>query len=126
KNLVNPADQINNGGHFYFDKSASQQPKPPRINSKLIVPTAQIENGLCSKEAFQKPFKQNPPCGIKEFVQLDLSSSADQQIQMKSAKEMTMNADGRISNNNQNSSHNELGSLSKTDEDLHLRVRIYL
>ncbi|KAH9427024.1 hypothetical protein DERP_014925 [Dermatophagoides pteronyssinus] len=134
KNLVNPADQISNnggggdGGQFYFDESKSQQQQQPkqRTNSKLIVPIAQIENGLCSKESFQKPIKQNPPCGIKEFVQMDLSS--DRQQMMKSAKEMTMNSDGRISNNNpqQQQQNNELGSLSKTDEDLHLRVRIYL
>ncbi|KAH7637084.1 hypothetical protein HUG17_7290 [Dermatophagoides farinae] len=125
KNMVDTADQINNGGQFYFDKSTSQHTKhSPRTNSKLIVPMAQIENGLCSKEAFQKPIKQNPPCGVKEFVQMDLSGSTDPK-QMKSAKEMIMNADGRISNN-PNTNNYELGSLSKTDEDLHLRVRIYL
>lgn len=120
------------GGHFYFvDNQSSENNKLLKINTKLVVPLSKVENGQCLKESFQKPIKQNPPCGIKEFFRMEIGnehhhnhneqhqSSPPPKQHLKLSKDITLSGSGKASSY-------ELGSLAKTDEDLHLRIRIYL
>ncbi|UXI21897.1 hypothetical protein NH340_JMT07840 [Sarcoptes scabiei] len=131
KNL-NPIGQSDDGGQFYFDKTMDTS----QTNSQLIIPSNWVESGVCAKESFQKPIKQNPPCGIKEFVQMDIGDFVRQRIDKKPSI-MNQKLSKVLSfTNERNESEDkfrkfknipyDVGSLSKSEEDLHLRVRIYL
>lgn len=135
KNLAGPgatsgtesSEPMPSGGHFY----TAESPQPEQTNSKrtsstLVIPAHQVSSGQCSAEAFQKPIERNPPCGIREFVKLASTEESRRQRQAKrprSEQQFTgAGGTGRTS-----TGQLELGTVSsKSEEDLHLRVRIYL
>ena len=109
------ADNENSGGQLYsFDQPPTGATQNHSTNSHyLITPTALVNSGKCSKESFQKPIEKNPPCGVKEFMQMNMFKK---QRDSKSS-DLTETTITRTI---------ELGTIGKSEEDLHLRVRIYL
>lgn len=114
------------GGQLYTNPDSDTSPKPEspnsskRTSSTLVIPSQQVTSGQCAKEAFQKPIERNPPCGIREFVQLSSSEESLSRRQAKTPRtdQQTFQASGQTV---------QLGTHSgKSEEDLHLRVRIHL
>lgn len=86
-----------------------------KTSSKLVVPQVEVETGSCAKEAFQKPIERNPPCGVKNFIHFDVTN-----------RQSKNNDDNTTLNSTSFADILDIGTLTKSDEDLHLRVKIFL
>ncbi|KAI2803916.1 hypothetical protein BLOT_008055 [Blomia tropicalis] len=112
--------------HFNKDEQQTTNGESKKTSSSLLIPTQQVINGQCSKESFQKPIERNPPCGVREFVQL---ASTEESRRHRHSKQESANQQQQQPQATFNSAtgNMELGTLNgKSEEDLHLRVRIYL
>lgn len=100
-----------------FNASESQESymTNTKTSSKLVVPKVEVETGSCAKEAFQKPIERNPPCGVKNFIHFDVTK-----------RQSKNNDDNTTLNSTSFSDILDIGTLTKSDEDLHLRVKIFL
>lgn len=112
------------------NKNSNDSNGQKRTSSTLVIPSEQVASGQCVKEAFQKPIERNPACGIREFVHLSSTEESRRQRQAKKheSPRSSTNEQSFSSHSGSNSPNTfEVGTLGgKSEEDLHLRVRIYL